>query len=253
MTGRDRLVVMIVAVVAVLGAGWLVVVSPERKQAAKLQNEVSSATSTLASAEAQLSNAKAAQARYSAEYAAIVRLGKAVPPGREVPALVYQLARASGKKHVDLASIVYGSGGGAPGAAGSSAGSQAATGAVGGFAQMPFTFVFNGSYEDLFRLFKQLDRFTARTASGGLAVSGRLLTIQSVKLAPLTSSSETGAESGGGEQLTGTISATAYVLPASQSLTAGASANAPAGASPASSTSAGAGSPTAPAVARVTP
>ena len=49
---------------------------------------------------------------------------------------------------------------------------------------MPFTFVFNGSFFDLEHLFHQLNSFTERTSSGGLQVSGRLLTIQSVKLAP---------------------------------------------------------------------
>jgi hypothetical protein len=74
-----------------------------------------------------------------------------------------------------------------------------------------------------------------RTASGGLQVSGRLLTIQSAKLGPV--SSEVGKVS---EQLSGTITATAYVLPSTQGLTGGATAASPAGgtATPASSTSA---------------
>ena len=49
---------------------------------------------------------------------------------------------------------------------------------------MPFTFVFNGSFNDLYHLFQQMNRFTTRTTSGGLQVSGRLLTIQSTKLSP---------------------------------------------------------------------
>jgi hypothetical protein len=173
-------------------------------------------------------------------------LGKAVPPGREIPALVYELAQASGKKHVDLASIVYGGG-----ATGAGAGTPV-TSSVAGFTQMPFTFVFNGTYNDLYNLLKTLDSTTARTASGGVDVNGRLLTIQSVKLAPLTASSTPGSKNGASEVLSGTISATAYVLPASQSLTGGASAGAPAAAT-ATSASSGASSPTAPAIARVVP
>jgi Tfp pilus assembly protein PilO len=239
---------MIVGVLAVLGAGWVLVVSPERKKAATLQNEVASASSQVASAEGQLASARAAQARYSAAYTSIVRLGKAVPPGREVPSLVYELAHASNQKHVDLSSIVYGGGGGA-----TSSSTPAAS--LAGFTQMPFTFVFNGSYGDLYNLFKQLNRFTVRTASGGLEVSGRLLTIQSARLAPVTT-----AEAGksGAELLSGTITATAYVLPATQGLTGGSTPASPAGigassASPVSSSSPGASSPTAPAIARVTP
>ena len=149
MTARDRIVVMAIAVLAVLGAGWLLIVSPERKHAASLQNEVNTATSQLGAAEGQLANARAAQARYSSAYASVVNLGKAVPPGREVPSLVYELALASNQKHVDLSSIVYGSGGSGAGAASASSAAQAASATPAGFTQMPFTFVFNGSYFDL--------------------------------------------------------------------------------------------------------
>src|SRR5438067_7784092 len=133
MTARDRLVVIVVAVLAALGAAWLTVVSPERKRAGTLQKEVNAATSQLAAAESQLASARSAQARYSAAYASIVRLGKAVPAGREVPSLVYQLAQASDQKHVDLSSIVYSSGSsGGPG--GSSA--TPASASLAGFTQM---------------------------------------------------------------------------------------------------------------------
>jgi hypothetical protein len=254
MTVRDRLVLMVVVVLAALGAGWLLVVSPERNKAAKLQNEVTSASSQLSAAASQLANARAAQARYSAAYASVVRLGKAVPPGREVPSLVYELAQASDQKHVDLSSIVYGAAGSSSsggGSAGSTA-AQASNASLAGFTQMPFTFVFNGSYDDLYNLFKQLNRFTVHTASGGLEVSGRLLTIQSVKLAPLSSEGKHGGASAG---LSGTVTATAYVLPATQGLTGGATPSSPAGgsASAVSSTSSGGSSPTAPAIARVAP
>jgi hypothetical protein len=112
---------------------------------------------------------------------------------------------------------------------------------------MPFTFVFNGSFFDLEHLFEGLNRFTVRTTSGGLQVSGRLLTIQAVKLAPSGASAKPGEGPTG--QLTGTITATAYVLPATQGLTAGASPTAPAGVG----ASTGGSSPVAPAVAQVTP
>ncbi len=53
---------------------------------------------------------------------------------------------------------------------------------------MPFTFVFSGSFFDLYKLFQQINHFTLRTSSGSLQVSGRLLTIQGVQLAPERSS-----------------------------------------------------------------
>ena len=120
-----------------------------------------------------------------------------------MPSLIYQLAQASNEKNVDFASIQTGSGSGtgAGSASGTGAGSGSGTGAggrtatsgavasasgAGGLNQMPFTFVFNGTFPSLYKLFQQLNGFTVRTASGQLQISGRLLTIQGVKLAPAT-------------------------------------------------------------------
>jgi hypothetical protein len=254
MTGRDRMVLIGVVVLAVLAGAWLLVVSPERQQAGKLDAQVAADKAQLATAESSLSNARSAQTQYAAAYASLVSLGKAVPASQEVPSLIYQLAQASRRRSVEFSSITSGTG-----AASSSSSSTPAaptpttTAAAGGFTQMPFTFVFNGNYFDLEHLFQQLNRFTLRTSSGGLQVSGRLLTIQSVKLAPLSSSGlETGQAASG--ELSGSITATAYVLPAGQGLTGAATATSPAGATtPASSTTGAPSSPTAPAIARVTP
>ena len=276
MTTRDRLVVTVIAALAVLGAAWILVVSPERKQAAKLQAQVNAASSALAGAESEAANARQAQARYAAAYASVVALGKAVPPGEEVPSLIYQLAQASNEKNVDFASIQTGSGSGTGAGGGSSTGAgsgsgtgagsgpgtgaggrTAASGSAGGASgaaglnQMPFTFVFNGTFPSLYKLFQQLNGFTVRTTSGQLKISGRLLTIQGVKLAPAIGVGSARTANG---QLSGTITATAYVLPASQGLTGGASPNAPAGTTTTTASSgSGASSPSAPAIARVTP
>lgn len=258
MTNRDRLVLIVVSALAVIGAAWLLVVSPERKKAASLKAQVSAAETQLASAKGQAASARADQARYVSAYASVVSLGKAVPAGQEVPSLIYELAQASNQKKVDFTSIASGTsaaGGAAGTAAGATPGTTGTAGAAAsaGFTQMPFTFMFTGSFDDLYHLFQQLNRYTTRTTSGGLQVSGRLLTIQSTKLAPST----TTATASGGQpsgQLTGTITATAYVLPASQGLTGGATASSPAGASTTPVSSAGAASaPSAPAIARVAP
>jgi hypothetical protein len=266
MTSRDRIVAIGVAIILLLGFTWVLLVSPERKRAAKLNEQVGSASAQLATANSQLASSRSAQTQYAAAYSSIVSLGKAVPPSQEVPTLIYQLAQASHEKKVEFSSIVSGAGSSSSssGSGSSKSGAAASAAAITAFTPMPFTFVFSGSFSDLYHLFQQLDRSTVLTSSGGLVVSGRLLTIQSVKLAPGSGgagqvSGGTGQASGGGhsEQLTGSISATAYVLPAAQGLTAGAGTSAPAGvASPSATASAGASgqtSPTPPAIARVTP
>ncbi len=184
MTGRDRMVLIAVVVVAVLGAAWMLVVSPERQQASQLGTQVAAAQAQLASAEGKVSSARAAQSQYAAAYASVVNLGKAVPPSQEVPALIDQLSAGIQREERRLL-IDHGSGGGsstrrAPPLAAHAPASR----------QLPFTFTFEGSYFDLERLFSQLTDFATLTTSGDLQVSGRLLTVQSVKLAPAASSAE---------------------------------------------------------------
>jgi Tfp pilus assembly protein PilO len=234
MTGRDRIVLIGVVVLAILAAAWITVVSPEREQASKLSAKVAAAQASLSTAEGKLASARTAQSQYAAAYASMVSLGKAVPPTQEVPSLIYQLTRASNQKNVEFSSIAASSGSSASTAGASS---SAAT----GFAQLPFTFVFEGSFFDLEHLFRQLTDFASRTSTGDLQVSGRLLTIESVKLSPATGSSE---------QDKGAT----YVQPASQGQTATATATSPTGATtPASSTTGASSSPTAPALVSVNP
>jgi cobalamin biosynthesis Mg chelatase CobN len=261
MTARDRLVVIVLALLAVLGAVWLLLVSPERKKAATLAAQVSAASAEVASAHGTEASARNAQAQYAAAYASIVKLGKAVPANREVPSLIYQLAQASNEKSVEFSSITAGSGGsssaGGSASASASAASASASAASGaalaGFTEMPFTFVFNGSFFDLQHLFEQLDNFALDTTSGDLQISGRLLTIQSVSLAGASGSAGAGSGVSPGT-LTGTIAATAYVLPPTQGLTGGATPASPASATTTTaSTTTAASSPAPPAIARVNP
>jgi hypothetical protein len=252
MTTRDRLVLIGVVVLAVLAGGYLMVVSPERKQAAKAQTEVQSARQQLETAQAQASTAQAAEHRYTAAYSSVVSLGKAVPPATEVPSLIYQLAQASNQRDVDFNSISSGSGGStsAPAATSSAASSTTTTGSAipAGFTQMPFTFVFKGSFEGLAHLLGQVDSFVRRTAAGNVLVSGRLLTIQGADITVENSNSAEGAGSRPqSPPLSATITATAYVLPASQGLTGGATPALP------GTTSSSASAPTTPAVVKVTP
>ncbi len=242
MKGRDRIVLIVLVVLAVLGGTWIKLVSPEREQASKLSAQVSTAQAQLTAAEGKLAAARTAESQYGIAYAAMVGLGKAVPAGQEVPSLIYQLSLASTGKHVAFASI-----GAAAASGSSSAGAATEASSATSFAALPFTFTFEGSFFDLERLFSQLTGFTTRTATGDLAVSGRLLTIQSVKLAPVGSS---GSGSSHGE-LTGSVTASAYTAPASQGLTA---VGAGSTAAPSPAASSGASSPpTAPAIIKVNP
>ncbi|HEX4837740.1 MAG TPA: type II secretion system protein GspM [Solirubrobacteraceae bacterium] len=252
MTPRDRLMLMGIVALAVLLGVWFKAVAPEREHAAKVAAEVESAHRQLASAESQADSASSARAQYSTTYTSLVSLGQAVPASAETPALIYTLDRVSHSRNVQFSSITNGS----SGSSGSSATPASATQSA-GFTQQPFTFVFNGSFVDLYRLLNQLESFTVRTPSGALRVSGRLLTIDSVSLTPSTGEGQgsSGSSKPKAGQLTGTITATAYVLPAGQSALGGATQSGPTGAQSTTTTtsgSAGTGATTA-AVVRVNP
>jgi hypothetical protein len=254
MTARDRLMLMGIAALAVLGALWLTAVAPERQKSSKVTAEVESARQRLSTAESQESSASSARAQYSRTYASLVSLGQAVPATTETPALIYMLDKASHRRDVQFSSITSSSAGTS---SGNAAGPTPATQST-GFTTQSFTFVFDGSFVDLYKLLNQLEGFTVQTPSGPLHVKGRLLTIDSVNLAPDASGAQgSSASSREPGKLTGTIAATAYVLPAGQSTLAGATPAGPTGApatsvtSTASSTTT-AGTPAA-AVVKVTP
>jgi hypothetical protein len=260
MTTRDRLMLIGIVALAVLLGAWFTTVSPEREKASKVTAEVQSARQQVTTAESQADSASSARAQYSTAYASLVSLGQAVPASAETPALIYTLDRATHVRDVQFSSITSGSSGSSSASAGSA---PAAAGA--GFTQQPFTFVFSGSFVDLYRLLNQLEGFTVQTPSGSLHVNGRLLTIDSVSLTPDVSEAQGSSGSSKPKsskpksgQLTGTITATAYVLPTGQSALGGATPSGPTGAgsttSASSTTSKGStAGPTAAAVVKVNP
>jgi hypothetical protein len=256
MTVRDRLMIMGIALLAVLGVAWYTVVAPEREKASKVSAEVQSARQQLASAETQAREALSAQARYSTAYTSLVTLGQAVPASAETPALIYTLDKATHSNNIQFTSITNGASGSGSGSSSSSASSSTTAAAQGaGLSQQPFTFVFNGNFIDLSKLLGQLEGFTVLSANGPLRVSGRLLTIDSVTLASNAGEVNGGSGKSTSSKLTATITATAYVLPASASALGGANASGPAGAqsSRASGNSSSGGSAATPAVVKVSP
>jgi Tfp pilus assembly protein PilO len=276
-TSRDRIVVMVVVAAAVLAAFWFLALGPKRKDASELGAQVDQQRQQVASAREELQANEAARASFASNYTAVARLGKAVPGDDDVPSLVYQLDTTAEGTAVDFRSLKLSAAGGgstppAPpsnssggsGSGGSSApnsgggssqgqgggGSSGSTGSAStstappseaataalppgavvgqaGLATMPFSFNFQGSFFNLAKFFGRLESYV-RSRRGGLDVAGRLLTIDGVSLT---------AGPGGFPSMKASVSATAYVLPADQSVTNGASPVGPTPVQPASSSS----------------
>jgi hypothetical protein len=111
-TTRDRMVIVVVLLAAAVAGAWFVGLAPKRKQNAALQTQIAAANQRLAAAEQKASVARRAKDRYDADYAAVAKLGKAVPKSDALPSLVYQLQAAAHDARIDFRSVKVSAGGG---------------------------------------------------------------------------------------------------------------------------------------------
>jgi type II secretory pathway pseudopilin PulG len=235
-TRRDQTVLAVVVVVAAIAAAWLLVISPKRDQASKLQGQIQTTQSSLNSARSEVAQAQAARSSFRGSYSELVRLGEAVPTDDNVPSLIYEIQSAANATRVNFDSLtVNPSGAAASTPAAPPAGSTTATTpappttpastsapptlppgvSVGpaGFPVEPFTFSFQGNFFHLANFFGRLEHFV-QASNRRISVTGRLLSLEAINLTP-------GAA--GFPQIQATVSATTYLLPASQGLVEGAS------------------------------
>jgi Type II secretion system (T2SS), protein M len=146
MTTRDRLVIVGVLLMAALAGFWFLGLAPKRKEAADLQAQIATQTQQLTSAQAQAVAARQAKARYNDDYAALAKLGKAVPKSDALPSLVYQLQSVAHSARIDFTSLKVAGGGGqgpapaaaaAPAASAGSGASNPSASASGGSSSTP--------------------------------------------------------------------------------------------------------------------
>lgn len=289
MTARDRTVIVIVCALAAVAGAWLLVIQPKRGQASKLGDQVKSAQTQLNSARAQVAQGEAARSTFASNYSELARLGEAVPADDDIPSLIYQLQSAASAAHVDFRAlhVTPGTAVAAPTAsaapaaqtttttgtpaqtttatpaasatsaaqstpaapaASTASAAQAVTAtlppgaAIGpaGFPTEPFTFTFQGNFFHLADFFNRLERFVVAT-NKRVSVGGRLMTLNAITL---------GAAQQGFPQITASISATTYIVPAAQGLLNGATPTGPAGgSSPRTVSTTSSSVPAAPAVA----
>lgn len=241
-------IVAMLAVAALAIAFWVLLLSPKREEAAKLETQVEQVESSLAQHEAEVNAAEAARKQFPVDYQKLVVLGKAVPAGDETASLLIQvsgIAKHTGVKFKDISLSSEGesseeSGTSAPtGASPTEAAASllplGATVGPAGLAVMPYTLNFEGSFFQIARFIKGLDSLV-KTKNEEVAVDGRLVTVNSFTLG--VGEDETGSSS----TLAAAFNITTYVTPPEQGLTAGASPSSPGelSATPASTTTGGA-------------
>jgi hypothetical protein len=163
---------------------------------------------------------KAAQRAFAGQYAQLAKLGEAVPPDDDVPSLIYQVQNAAQAAGVNFQSLQLSPGSSSSSStsssSSSSAGSSATTsasalppGAGVGSAGLPtenFTFTLSGNYFRLANLLNRLESFVV-SRDNQLEISGRLMTLNAINLVP---------GGNGFPQITATVSATTYIVPATE-------------------------------------
>jgi Tfp pilus assembly protein PilO len=234
MTLRNRMILVLVAFAAAVGAYWFLLLSPKRDEVAKLETDISVKQGEVDAAKGQIALYEKARSNYKRNYTTVARLGKAVPGDDDVRSLLVQVDAASDRSKASFRTLdIASAGGGAVAPASTGATIPGASVGTAGFATMPFSLKFNGSYFELSKLFTGLEHFVDGKADK-LDVTGRLLLVRSFTLKPLDES---------WKQLDASVTATGYVLPSGEGLLAGATPTGPAGTAPATG---GAPAPTTP-------
>jgi Tfp pilus assembly protein PilO len=262
-------ILLSLAVIGMIAAFWLVVISPKRDEAASLKQDIDGLQSSLAEAQQAAADGEQARKDFTVNYRSLVVLGKAVPADGDQAGLLVQLQRLADRSGVGFQSIGLASGAqsastpttppstsesptppvttstgtgedaaipaGSPSTAAPTE-AAAATLPIGasvgpaGLPVMPYDLKFTGDFFQIANFLESLDEMV-HMPHGEVDVTGRLLTVDGFALAP--EQSAVGASLGATPTLTANLAVTTYLTPADQGITAGATLSGPAPATPA--------------------
>jgi hypothetical protein len=266
LTDRDRKILLALIPLVVILGYWFLLLAPKRQEAAKIRDQLTQAQGLRDTAQQKASQLAGAKRSFAADYATVIRLGKSIPTSVDMPSLLVQLDRAAQGTGIKFTNIKAGTapagaaatpaastppggttGPTAPGAApaqsgpgqaaqatsgavtnanganAASAGAAAPAGATGaalttapGLVSVPLDFEFTGSFFHLADFFHRMKRFV-RVANNRIVVQGRLMTINSFSF-----------DSSAFPQIKAQVSATVYLAPKAQGISAGATPQGPA-------------------------
>jgi Tfp pilus assembly protein PilO len=189
---RDRIALGVVLVLALAGAYYLLVLSPERQKAKTLATAVAGQRQALATAQSKYAAGRAAKASIKADAPEWAALRTALPNTSNIPALLRVLERNADAVHVKMQAITL------SGSASAAAGPSTPVPSTGGATSIPLQLTFAGGYTALHNLVRRLDGLVV-LSRGKVHATGPLLSIGSVSLA-------------GAPKLTVQLTATIYQL-----------------------------------------
>ena len=100
MSSANRMIILMLVVVALGAAFWVLLLGPKRQQADDLSGEVDQARASLAESQSQAAEAAAARRGFPSDYQQLVVLGKAVPQSDDTSSLLVELNSISGRSKV---------------------------------------------------------------------------------------------------------------------------------------------------------
>ena len=168
---RQWSILAAVGVVAVLGAGWFLLVSPQRSHASSLRQQAASQQQSNATLQSQVSQLQQQKLGLPAQQRALSQMAAKIPSDPELPSLIRQLSAAANRAGVDLRTLSPGAptlATATPSSAGTSTttSTTAPAGAT-SLAQIPVTLQVTGSYfnvESFFAAVEKLNRAMLVTA-----------------------------------------------------------------------------------------
>jgi Tfp pilus assembly protein PilO len=206
---------LLVAVVA--GAFWVLLLSPKREEASKLDAQVTQLEGSLAQHEGEIASAEEARGEFPTDYQHLVVLGKAVPGEDETASLLVQVNHIASDAGVRFQTLSLEASGSETVSATEAAASLTPLGAAvgpAGLAVMPYKLAFTGNFFTIADFIKGLDSLV-ETTNEGVGVDGRLITVNGFSLAEDSEAKF--------PDLQANFSVTTYLTPPSEGTTAGAS------------------------------
>ena len=179
---RDRIVLAVVAAVALVGAFYMLALKPERQKASALQTQIATQQQALATAQQSYNVGRAAQAALKTDGAQWAALKLAVPAQSNIPALLRLLEKSADADHVAMTSLSLS---GSTGASSTHGRRRPRRGTAAPSATpVPIQLTFTGGYVALNKLVRKLTGLVA-VSDGTVHATGPLLSINSVTLTRL--------------------------------------------------------------------
>jgi hypothetical protein len=252
------IVLAVLPLIAVAIAFWVLVLGPKRQEASDLETEAATLQAEVQEQEQLATSAEAAREDFPGAYRRVIVLGKAAPEDDDTSSFLVQLNRIASGSGVDFVSLEAEAGsepaaapaptapqtpadtaetseqrvenaeGTAPTPAApteASAASLPIGASVGpaGLPVMKYSLNFQGGFFELADFLAGLDKMV-RTTPDGVRVRGRLITVDGFDLAPL----DTVGGSSDEPRLNAILTATTFLSPQGEGVTAGASPSGPA-------------------------